>query len=248
MYRSLAAPVLALALLAACAEEPSTAPLADAGAPSQPRGEPASPTSTVGVPTSLPRGRPGVFPVGSGSYAFDADEVGGGPSFVFEIPGPGWDSWAGGVVQGDPAVVGMSFGEIWNVHVDPCRNSLGLLSPPPGPSVDDLVAALVAMPGFLVTGAPEPVVVDGYQGMHLELTVDPALDFATCDEGFFDSWVGPLVQRYHQAPGQVEELWVLDVEGERVAFGAMRLADAPADIVEQLDQVLASVGVEVADG
>jgi hypothetical protein len=48
----------------------------------------------------------------------------------------------------------------------------------------------------------------------IEMTVPSDIDFADCDRGEFRSWLG----RYHQGPGQVDQVYILDVEGQRVVI------------------------------
>ena len=97
------------------------------------------------------------------------------------------------------------------VYLDACQWLDGAITPPVGPTVDDLANALAsqAQHGDAV---PVDVTLDGYSGKMIELTVPSDIDFADCDRGEFRSWHG----RYHQGPGQVDQLYILDVEGQRV--------------------------------
>ena len=99
------------------------------------------------------------------------------------------------------------------VYLDACQWLDGAITPPVGPTVDDLANALAsqAQHGDAV---PVDVTLDGYSGKMIELTVPSDIDFADCDRGEFRSWHG----RYHQGPGQVDQLYILDVEGQRVVI------------------------------
>jgi len=56
------------------------------------------------------------------------------------------------------------------------------------------------------------------------------IDIASCDEGEFRSWFG----RYHQGPGQIDEVYILDVDGERQVLIAHHMpAASEADLAEQ---------------
>src|SRR5262249_43538518 len=68
-------------------------------------------------------------------------------------------------------------------------------------------------------------------------------DFHDCDEGVFESLTaeGWASDRYQQAPGQVDWLWILDVDGQRLVVDATYLADASAYDRSELDPVVRSI-------
>jgi hypothetical protein len=99
-----------------------------------------------------------------------------------------------------------------------------------GPTVDDLVTALVDHPSLDVT-SPVDVTLAGYPGKYLDLQVPG--DISTC------STYRPLDgHHYAQGPGQRWHMWVLDVDGVRVLVetndfartSAARLAEEQAII------------------
>jgi hypothetical protein len=63
-------------------------------------------------------------------------------------------------------------------------------------------------------------------------------EFADCDQSTFASWGleadESIPDRYHQGPGQVDELWILDVDGSIVIIDAMYGPATPPDLVEEL--------------
>ena len=63
---------------------------------------------------------------------------------------------------------------------------------------------------------PTDVTIDGYAGKTIELSVPDDINFADCDDGQFQSWEG----RTHQEPGQIDRLYILDVDGQRVVIDA----------------------------
>jgi len=118
--------------------------------------------------------------------------------------GAGLASWAGDLI----------------VYGDPCQWGTTRPDAPVGPTVDDLVAALVAQPMRDAT-SPTEIVVHGYAGTAIELTVPADLDFATCWAGEFRSWTNTEdAARFHQGPGQHDRLWIIDVDGIRVVIDA----------------------------
>ena len=60
----------------------------------------------------------------------------------------------------------------------------------------------------------------------IEMTVPTDIDFADCDRGEFRSWAG----RYHQGPGQVDQVYILDVEGQRVVIDTTYMPGTSARI------------------
>ena len=118
----------------------------------------------------------------------------------------------------DPvAFTGVGFwiwdGDFATVYLDPCQWLDGAITPPVGPTVDDLANALASQP-HRGDAVPVDVTLDGYSGKMIEMTVPSDIDFADCDRGEFRSWLG----RYHQGPGQVDQVYILDVDGQRVVI------------------------------
>jgi hypothetical protein len=174
-------------------------------------------------------------------------ESGTYPEYSLEVPA-GWTTMGRFTIKegGGQLVLGIGVWDVGMVPGDPCRwQSTTQL---PGPTVDDLVTALTAQVSRNAT-APVAVTLAGYPGTYLELSVPADLvvtgdaDFEGCDvepsDGHrnFVSWFGAggIGTRYQQVAGQVDQLWILDVEGQRLVVNATRSPDAtPADIVEQL--------------
>ena len=103
--------------------------------------------------------------------------------------------------------------------------------------------------------APMDITVDGYTGKSITLHVpDDAATreeaFSECDEQTFASWAGggdsPSAgpSRYHQGPGQIDELWILDVNGELIVMDAMYGAETPAEQLAELHAILESMTFE----
>jgi hypothetical protein len=105
--------------------------------------------------------------------------------------------------------------EVAHVYADPCQWQDGFVDPPVGPTVDDLATALATQPQR-GESVPVDVTIDGYQGKMIELSVPDDINFADCDNGQFHSWEG----RFHQAPGQIDRIYILDVGGQRLLIDA----------------------------
>ena len=117
----------------------------------------------------------------------------------------------------------------------------------PGPSVDDLANALVSLEDFETT-APVDVTVSGYEGKRVALTVpmdadvDPAADphSASCHGGKFSL----SSDRWYQSTGQSDDMWILDVDGERQLVVASNTQFTPNVVRAQLEAMVASLEIE----
>jgi hypothetical protein len=110
-------------------------------------------------------------PLEPGTYFIDPD---GDPStslrVVYEIAAKGWEMWIGAAKFSDVGHAGLSITTVSNLVTDGCSDH-SWASPPVGPSVKDLAAALANLPPFRVTSPPTDVSIYGYSGKHLEWIV-----------------------------------------------------------------------------
>lgn len=132
------------------------------------------------------------------------------------------------------------FWRVTEVYGHPC-DWIGTLVEP-GVSVDDLATALHTVP---TRGAsqPEPVSVGGIDGLYMQWSVPDDANFDDCDEGFFESWRADAggTDRYQQSPGQVDRLWILDVDGERLVIDGFYLPGTPRRDRHELDDIIGSI-------
>jgi hypothetical protein len=148
-------------------------------------------------------------------------------------------------------VIGVSVWDVGQVYRDPCHWQGQALDP--GTGVAALVAALVAQPTRNPT-KPTDVTLAGYMGRYLELSVPADLksstwtDFDACDiepsNGHHDfrSWLGNgMGTRYEQVPGQVDRLWVLNVNGQRLVVDATYSPDTTKADRDELAHVVESL-------
>jgi hypothetical protein len=223
-----------------------------------------SPVPTAG-PSSRPTAAPGATPqampsgnvnlkAGTYAFAFPLLDAPGKPfpKVVIVVPN-GWVSYKSFAVQslvGTPRQLVVSF---WNV-VDVYANGCHWLGPmiDPGPTVDGLAAVLAARPLRSAT-APVAVSLGGYEGEYLAWSVPADIHFSSCDRGpgdttgFFESWTGNGTggtDRYQQAPGQVDRLWILDVEGQRLVIDAGSLPGATKQDRAEQTKVVDSITFE----
>jgi hypothetical protein len=117
-----------------------------------------------------------------------------------------------------------------------------------------MATALAALSPFVLTKPPSDVTIDGFSGKHLELTVpELALErsgdgntFTDCTDGELWSWIGaPLSFAYHgySHPGQVEEFWLLDVDGTRLMIVAGTSPGSSEGDIAELHSILDSIDI-----
>lgn len=195
--------------------------------------------------------------IAPGTYVVDPDgDPATPPRVVFTVPEEGWLSWTGAFKEqagGDAAdqLVGLTIAIPTHVVSDPCHEH-GWHDP--GPSVDDLAAALAALPGLELTTAPTAVTAHHYRGMYLEVTVpqldyEPEVGFTDCIGGYLYTYRGQAewgqtLSRFYQGPGQILQFWILDVRGTRLLIEANHFPDSPLEDMEALQAILDSVRIE----
>ena len=211
-----------------------SAPLGPTASPS------ATPSATAEASASLPvlpnAGRPD-----PGTYTLGVTF----PTFVrIDVP-EDWEACGSGSVERGvcPTQPGGGVG-IWsiaNVVADPCPEGQ-LLEPAVGPSVDDLVAALSELEGFTAS-QPSAITVDGFRGQQFTLTAPPDAAVA-CDDpqaDGFRTWQAST-RINGVGAGEVNEIRVLDVGGERVMLTVAYHPDAVTEQqIDALRQVAESI-------
>ncbi len=190
-------------------------------------------------------------PLDAGTYRVDLDQLAGGgtgfPAFLATVP-DGWHTIGGWILNrprsGEeipPAAV--QFWDVDQVYGHPCQWDGTLVDP--GATVDDLAQALVDVPLRNAT-EPSDMTLDGYSGKYLEWSVPADINFDDCDKGSFESWTGTgwASDRYQQAPGQVDRLWILDIDGSRLVIDAFSMPYATAEDRAELLAVVKSIAFD----
>jgi hypothetical protein len=199
------------------------------GAPSTP--VPTATAAPTPSPTPSPTPAP-TLPAGQippGTYRSD---------FVTYTLPAGWTAPRAGAttilkVNADPPNgMGVDLWQIAAVDTDPCHWETTPVAVV-GPTVDELVAALVAQKrGSIVT--PVDVTIDGFRGKQVDLVVPLDVKLADCDGGRYLSWADTTGgSRSNQAPGQHDLLDVLDVNGRTLVIQrTFYPANTAADLAE----------------
>lgn len=174
------------------------------------------------------------------------------PGFAVDAP-TGWSS-NGSFILHSGTISGISVWDVAQVPRDPCHWKDSLEDA--GDTVDDVVARLTAQ-ATRHASTPTDVTLAGYKGQYLEWSV-PAdavvtgdADFTGCDSwpdnGHLDfvSWLsgqnGDHGERYHQVAGQVDRLWVLDVDGQTLVVDATHEPGATQAHLDEQSQIVESL-------
>lgn len=179
----------------------------------------------------------------------------GNPTYSVEAL-EGWSTEDGGFIVSEAgSALGISVWDVGQVPSDPCHPIKTLADP--GPSVDDLVDALVAQKTRNAT-KPVDVTIAGHPATFLQWSVPADMvmtgdaDFVGCDvqdNGHLDfvSWRGDgQGSRYQQMPGQVDRLWVLEVDGHRLLIDATYTLDVPEADRDELQRLVESIEFTVS--
>jgi hypothetical protein len=161
-------------------------------------------------------------------------------SSIWERNIPNWIVWT---TDDNKATMGAS--TVDNVAIDPCQPDLGFQEPAVGPTVDDLVTALGAVPG-LTFSAPADVTQDGYSGVRLDYVPPDEFDNCLDDMGAavlmsVDGAV-PATDDFIVPPNGADafSLYIYDVDGTRVVITAAYTESR----TDELDAMLASIRFE----
>ncbi|MEX2135651.1 MAG: hypothetical protein WEB29_01650 [Chloroflexota bacterium] len=142
----------------------------------------------------------------------------------------------------------------FNVYGDPCQWST-TIPETPATTPDEIAAAFAAQASTDAT-APVDVTVGGFAGKTITLHVPMSFDlpnasreekFADCDNDVFafygvEGETGEA--RNAQGAGQVDELWILDVNGAIVILDATYGPATPVDLVEEMRTLAESATFE----
>jgi hypothetical protein len=256
LVRLVPAGLLIASAIGGCASSASAPPSTTVSSASAPPSTTVSPPTatareaTPPVAESSPRPLPDDLPTPAGSYVLAADRLYGVPplDITFTIPSDGWVSWGPGVLTNEPDGrdhVGIGFHNVANLYKDPCLwQTSGEARPRVGPTVADLEDAFARQPHFTAS-APTDVTVDGFRGSFMTMTIDADLDFAGCNSGQVHSWIDPDGNsRYYAGPGQVEQFWIVDVDGTRLVIEGSFFPDAPPANLTDLEKIVESIEIE----
>jgi hypothetical protein len=116
----------------------------------------------------------------------------------------------------------------------------------PATTVDAFAAALQGQ-ALRDASAPVDITLDGYTGKAITLHVPDDAVISQCDSGYFGSFAvndNQTPARYHQGPGQIDKLWIVDVGGDLVVIDIGYFPATPQSVVDELEAIVASMTFE----
>jgi hypothetical protein len=207
---------------------PSTPP------PSPPPSPSPTPEPTASLVTHT------LTPFGPGGFD-DENPRAASITFTFDAPAS-WQKfeeigvWIDG--NGPPDGADLMFFRGGGLFSDPCltaEEAEAAADVPVGPTVDDLVTALVDHPSLDVT-SPVDVTLAGFSGKYLDLLIPD--DISAC------AYYKPLDgHHYAQGPGQRWHMWVLDVDGVRVLVETNDFAETSAQRLAEEQAMIDSLEI-----
>jgi len=172
------------------------------------------------------------------------------PPLTVTIPAPGWyGEVSGGILiknenHEPPDGSGMIIFAQREYHVygDACHWTT-TTPETPATTVDEVVAALSSQES---RDASEPldITLGGYAGKSITLRVPENADFTDCDPGYSGSWscggadLAPC--GYHSGPGEIDTVYILDLEGVIMAWQTKYYAGTPAEDLAELEAIVQS--------
>lgn len=213
-----------------------------------PTGGIGSQATSTPEPTATPEPTPSAVGFSERPHVVYESTDGGVPISV-TIAAPGWAGQPGtGILEkgsegADPpdgaGLIAFHIDREYYVYGEACQWST-TRPDTPATTVDELIDAL-AKQGSRDESAPEDITVDGYDGKKIILRMHD-VDIDACDEGTFALFgvTGEDPARWSQGPGQIEEVWAMDVDGQVVVLDGLYYAETPQDVVDELRAILAS--------
>ena len=166
-----------------------------------------------------------------------------GVPFTFTVPTSGWISNGSFAIatglESTPSGAGFIF---WGdapvgAFADPCASKK---SPPVGPSLAALAAAVAAVPGTELVSGPVDVTVGGYPAKHLVITIPEDIG---CPANSFMLWYAPTpdLARYATAKGSTIGVWIVDVNGKTVWIDGETYKGAEPARADEVQQLIDSI-------
>lgn len=210
-------------------------------------------TDTAEIPTELsipplPEGN-----MEPGRYVFSSSDPGLDASHRITIEVP--DGYVGfeGVAAGsafDEGQTGVITLAISGVYADACQWKGTLLDGSAISSTDDVVAALASQRGLRVS-TPTDVTVDGFAGTYMERRVPAQTRISDCDgakgpeeQPVFNVYQSPGFGTRLLDPGQLQQLWILDIDGVPLVIDASVEPEDTAQDRAELLRMVESVHID----
>ena len=218
-----------------CGRAPADAPEASGPAPS-------SSAASGGATTFVRSAEP--IPIEPGSYLIPRSEW---SVADFDVTFPkGWTvQWGHDYLKhsDEPDEFGFYAVVVDSIYADACKGGEKLMHI--GPSVDDLVDALVSRPGPRASG-PVETTLGGQPAVRIDLTVPQSTDPEECrlEGAGLQVWYSPPADKYFVLlPDGVASVYIVKLNGQRQVFLTQYRSAASAADLRELRAVLDSIQI-----
>ena len=201
-----------------------------------------NPTPTVTPSLSA---QPSAGPLAAGTYLMSDAKFTQVP-YRFTVP-EGWAITSDGFVikhQDENTEVGFAFWEVTHIFGNACHWS-GTLVAVGGTSLDSFASALAAQEEQRVSG-PIDTQLGGYPAKRVDLEEPSGFDYSACDgvDDLVRLWPdvgGDLNGGWRARPGQIDSVYVLDVNGKRIVVDAWQFPRTSAEDITEIEGIVASI-------
>jgi hypothetical protein len=200
------------------------------------------------APTPTPSPTPTPIPLNAQPALDGRYLVGGGLTSRVTVAVPaGWSTDADWVVigpNGNQAPKGMAirFYTVANVFKNPRAIAEGVFDPPVGPTAANLADAIVGDPAWAATRAAD-ITIGGQPARHVQFAVPATAGLGP--DGQFDMFgAAGNADTYGFAPGQIFDVYIVDVAGERVVIDAFHFPGTSATDLAAQQAVINSIQFE----
>lgn len=143
-----------------------------------------------------------------------------------------------------PDGMGLRFYTVGNLLNNPGSYADGLQDPRVGPSVDDLVEAIVEQEEW-TSSTPTELTIGGFPAQHVRITIPEGAEFDPRDDGgafylFQDEGAGQI---WGLEVGQMFDVYVVDVNGERLVLDAFHYPGTPDADLAALEAVVDTIEI-----
>jgi hypothetical protein len=162
----------------------------------------------------------------------------------------GWaavDHWGvrGALGYEAPDGMGVRFYTVGNLLNNPGSYADGLQDPPVGPTVDDLIEAIGAQTEW-TSSTPSDATIGGYPAQHVRITIPDGATFDAREAGgafylFQDEGSGQI---WGLEVGQMFDVYVVDVDGERLVIDAFHYPGTSEADLAALEAVVNSIQID----
>ncbi len=201
-------------------------------------------------PTPTPSSTPVAILAGQQDLAAGRYSIASGISMQVSAAVPNdWSavgSWGFRGPQGyePPQGTGLRFYTVGNLLNNPSDVNDGLQDPPVGPTVDHLIEAIVDQSEWTAS-IPSDTTIGGFPARHVRITIPDGAELDPRNGGSFflfqDEGAGQI---WGLAAGQMFEVYVVDVEGERLVLDAFHYPGTSEADFAELQAVVDSIRID----